>query len=221
MSFATKNASLLNLFALFGKPVPTEDSDIGRAVSILQTIADEHSHSFSVDADELAEEMLDNLKGWSVFNGNGACAPYAESHDGKRADGETRFIVIGAAYALAGLTLDDDYAPDEFDTLDELVTLMGGHDSDDFNFEFDGNEYRLIKSDEDVIWPIYRDAIQELVEDCYSDVLKLDKIPNFIAVSVDWEETAKNAYANGYGHQFSGYDGGECEADGYYIFRTN
>jgi hypothetical protein len=193
---------------------------MGRAVSILQTIADNHSHSFSVDADELAEEMADNLKGWSIFNGNAAFNPYAESHDGKRAEGETKYEVLAAAYVLAGLTLEESYTPDEFDALEELESMIA-EGLDDNNFEFDGNEYRLIKSDEDCIWPIYRDAIQSTLEDCYSDVLKLDKIPSFIAVSVDWEQTAKNAYADGYGHQFSSYDGSEYEAGGYYIFRTN
>lgn len=90
---------------------------------------------------------------------------------------------------------------------------------DDFYFEFDGNEYRLIK--EPAIWEIYKDAIKEIVEDCYSDVLKLDAIPSFIAVSIDWEQTAKNAYVDGYGHQFSSYDGSEHMVGGYYIFRTN
>ena len=60
--------------------------------------------------------------------------------------------------------------------------------------------------------------------DCYD--LKLDKIPDFIAVSIDWEQTTKNAYADGYGHTFAGYDGEEIEIIGnkgliYHAFRTN
>ena len=90
---------------------------------------------------------------------------------------------------------------------------------DDFYFEFDGIEYRLIQ--EHAIWEIYKDAIEETVKYCYSDVLKLDAIPSVIAVSIDWEQTAKNAYADGYGHTFSSYDGSEYEAAGYWIFRTN
>lgn len=88
---------------------------------------------------------------------------------------------------------------------------------DDFTFDFDGNEYRIIS--EDSIWGIYVDEIRQIVEDCYE--LNLDKIPDFIAVSIDWEKTAENAYADGYGHTFSGYDGSEENAGGYYIFRTN
>jgi hypothetical protein len=87
----------------------------------------------------------------------------------------------------------------------------------DFTLDFDGAEYRLIH--EDSIWEIYKEEIQRIVEDCYD--LNLDKVPVFIALEVDWEQTAQNAYADGYGHTFSGYDGSEEECSGYYIFRTN
>lgn len=90
---------------------------------------------------------------------------------------------------------------------------------DDFHFEFDGNEYRIIK--DSAIWEIYKEGIQEIVNDCYSDVLKLDDIPSFIAFEIDWEQTANNCYVDGYGHHFSSYDGSECEYKGYWIFRTN
>ena len=87
----------------------------------------------------------------------------------------------------------------------------------DFTFDFDGNEYRIISESE--IWGIYVAEIKNIVNECYD--LKLDQVPAFIAVSIDWEETAKNAYVDGYGHTFGIYDGNECEAGGYYIFRTN
>ena len=87
----------------------------------------------------------------------------------------------------------------------------------DFNFEFDGNEYRLIA--ESAIWGIYVEEIKNIVNDCYD--LKLDDVPHWIALEIDWEQTAKNAYDDGYGHTFSGYDGSEYEAGKYYIFRTN
>lgn len=103
------------------------------------------------------------------------------------------------------------------DAREAVETLRKKMGESDFTFDFDGNEYRIIKESD--IWDIYVDAIKNTVEDCYE--LNLDKIPDFIAWSIDWEETAKNAYADGYGHTFSGYDGGECEAGGYYIFRTN
>ncbi len=55
--------------------------------------------------------------------------------------------------------------------------------------------------------------------ECYD--LKLDSLPPFIAVPIDWEETAQNAYADGYGHTFASYDGDEHEAADHWIFRTN
>ena len=97
---------------------------------------------------------------------------------------------------------------DEFDLSDPDQTI-----------EFDGNEYRIIRESD--IWEIYKDEIQRIVEDCYSDVLNLDKVPSFIALEVDWEQTAKNAYADGYGHTFSHYDHSEIETKNHYIFRTN
>lgn len=87
----------------------------------------------------------------------------------------------------------------------------------DFIFDFDGNEYRIIS--EDAIWNIYVETIRDIVHNCYE--LNLDKLPDFIAFNIDWEKTAKNAYADGYGHTFSSYDGSEELAGGYYIFRTN
>lgn len=98
-----------------------------------------------------------------------------------------------------------------------IETLREKMGEDDFTFEFDGNEYRIIA--DSAIWDIYVEAIKEIVNDCYD--LKLENIPDFVAWSIDWEQTAKNAYVDGYGHTFSGYDGSEYEAGGYWIFRTN
>lgn len=168
MTYANKNAEILALWTAAGKEVPTEDSNIGRAVQILQTICDSQNHTIpQFICDETPDEVL--------------------------AD-----------------------ASDIFEALEELETHIG---IDDFTLDFDGNEYRLIAESD--IWEIYVDSIKQTVEDCYSDCINLDKIPSFIAVSIDWEQTAQNAFADGYGHQFSGYDGSEEEAAGYYIFRTN
>lgn len=101
-----------------------------------------------------------------------------------------------------------------FEAVEEIATHLG---EDDFYLEFDGNEYRLIH--DDAIWQIYVDEIKSIVGDCYD--LKLDDIPDFIAWEIDWEQTAKNAHADGYGHTFSSYDHSEQECNGYYIFRTN
>lgn len=89
--------------------------------------------------------------------------------------------------------------------------------SDDFYYELDGNEYRIISDSS--IWDIYVETIKEIVKDCYD--LKLENIPDFIAFEIDWEQTAQNAYVDGYGHTLASYDGEESEAAGYYIFRTN
>jgi hypothetical protein len=170
MSYESANAEILNLFRAAGKEIPHEDSNLGRAVQILQTICDAQNHTIpNYPEQDLHEDFED----------------------------DTSFI---------------------FEALEELETKIHEGD-DDFYFEFDGNEYRIIKESE--IWGIYFDEIKNTVEDCYSNVINLDKIPSFIAVSIDWEQTAKNAYVDGYGHTFSSYDGSEEEAAGYYIFRTN
>lgn len=103
-----------------------------------------------------------------------------------------------------------------------LITLYDdiefeSNDSLYFNIDFDGNEYRIIGDSE--IWDIYVEEIKNTVTDCYD--LKLDNIPDFVAFSIDWEQTAKNAYTDGYGHTFATYDGKETSSNGMWIFRTN
>lgn len=172
MTYETINREILALFAVTGKEIPTEDSNLGRAVAILQEICGTQSHTIP----EIKE----------------------------------------------GTSKEDAQAEvsDIFEALEEIENKIH-QGEDDFNLEFDGAEYRLIGESHEVIWPIYMDSIKDIVEDCYSDVLKLDQIPSFIAVSVDWEQTAQNAYVDGYGHHFSSYDGSETTAGGYWIFRAN
>ena len=98
----------------------------------------------------------------------------------------------------------------------EAIYNLRDNLTDDFNFDFDGNEYRIIS--EAVIWDIYVQEIKNIVTDCYD--LKLDSIPGFVAFNIDWEQTAQNAYSDGYGHTFSGYDGSEIEVNGYWVFRV-
>ena len=81
--------------------------------------------------------------------------------------------------------------------------------------EWDGAEYRVI--DEVAIWGIYVESITELVKECYLD--GGTGIPDWLAI--DWERTAENTLADGYGHHFSSYDGSESELNGFYVFRTN
>jgi hypothetical protein len=108
----------------------------------------------------------------------------------------------------------DDFDNDSIiEALDDIASKF----SDDFYFEFDGNEYRVLHQDS--IWNIYVETIKEIVKDCYD--LKLDKFPDFIALSIDWEQTAQNAYADGYGHTFASYDGEEIETKQHHVFRVN
>lgn len=130
--------------------------------------------------------------------------------------------IIDAYHSMSHF-VDDDSEPDENgdyddnrqELFDALESLACG--DDDFTLDFDGNEYRIIK--DSAIWEIYRDEIENIVNEWYD--LKLDKIPDFIAVTIDWEQTARNAYADGYGHTFASYDGDEREAADHWIFRTN
>ena len=112
-----------------------------------------------------------------------------------------------------------DAEDDETDNRQELQDFIDEFDlsESDQTIDFDGNEYRIIRDSD--IWDIYRDTIQGIVEDCYD--LNLDKVPDFIALSIDWEQTAQNAYVDGYGHTFSSHDGSEIETSLHWIFRTN
>jgi hypothetical protein len=103
------------------------------------------------------------------------------------------------------------------EALDNLDLELYSHSREDFSFEYDGNEYRIISQSS--IWDIYVETIKDIVNDCYD--LKLDNIPSFVSWEIDWEQTAKNAHVDGYGHTFSGYDGSELETKNHYIFRTN
>lgn len=119
--------------------------------------------------------------------------------------------IIDENHSIDGMNSDD---------IIEALENIDSEYSDDFTFDFDGNEYRCIHRDS--IWDTYVGTIQEIVNDCYD--LNLDKLPGFIAVSIDWEQTAQNAYADGYGHTFSSYDNSEIEPSAgnkHYIFRTN
>ena len=96
------------------------------------------------------------------------------------------------------------------DLFNELEDING----DDGYLTVDGMEFRLIE--EGAIWDIFVETIKDICEDCYGVTL-----PNFMQDCIDWEKVSINCYADGYGHTFSGYDGSELEAGGYYIFRTN
>ena len=106
---------------------------------------------------------------------------------------------------------------------DEVLEILRAlKDQDDFYQEIDGNEYRFIS--DFAIWDVYVEEIQHITEDCYEI-----KAPAWL--EIDWEQTAKNCYIDGYGHTFSHYDGNEYEftirnTDGitqsdWWVFRTN
>ena len=127
------------------------------------------------------------------------------------------------ASILAGI-IKENHSIDDFDdaTILEALEDIALNHSDDFTLDFDGNEYRIIQADS--ISDIYVQAIKDIVTECYD--LKLDKLPDFIALSIDWEKTAQNAYVDGYGHTFASYDGNEIEiaTSGrvqYHVFRIN
>ena len=217
MNYETYCKEILDLFRAAGKDVPHEDSDMGRAVQILQEICDSQSHIIP-DADEASDDIKTELENWGwEFDNTPDGRHYAVLID---EIGTTRFDSVNLSdvikQAAEVSNVDIDSTSEIFEALEEIEIHIG---EDDFNLDFDGNEYRIISESD--IWEIYVDAIKETVEDCYSDVINLDKIPSFIAVSIDWEQTAKNAYVDGYGHTFSSYDHSETEAAGYYIFRTN
>lgn len=114
---------------------------------------------------------------------------------------------------LAALEQTETIDDEDTELIDLYEIIESEADTDDFTLDFDGNEYRIIN--DDVIWSIYVETIQETVLDCYG----LDKIPGF--VEIDWEQTAKNCYYDGYGFTFATYDNEESEAGGFWIFRTN
>ena len=123
---------------------------------------------------------------------------------------KTHIAILRAIINEHNHYIDMDQAREAIEALQDVL-------ADDFTFDFDGNEYRIIS--DDAIWPIYRDDIQNIVEECYD--LRFDSIPAFVAFDIDWEQTARNVYSDGYGHTFSTYDHSEVEAGGYWIFRTN
>jgi hypothetical protein len=106
----------------------------------------------------------------------------------------------------------------EYSQVKELIEAIESplykNDCNDFTVEFDGEEFRVIH--DSAIWDIYKEGIKEITLDCY---LRESTLPDFLAV--DWEETARNCYVDGYGHHFASYDGEETEHRNWWIFRTN
>ena len=95
----------------------------------------------------------------------------------------------------------------------ELAELIDG--PPDFTFEADGCEIRAIH--ENSIREIAQEEMEETIKDCYLDGKNL---PWWIAI--DWRETVQTCIdADGYGHHFNSWDGGERDAEGYYLFNLN
>ena len=96
------------------------------------------------------------------------------------------------------------------DALDDIATK----ECDDFWFELDGYEFRIIAASQiDQIWT---DSLIEQIQDCYDG---LNDLPEF--VEIDWEATAENCKVDGMGHHFSSYDGSEHESSNFHYFLTN
>ena len=87
------------------------------------------------------------------------------------------------------------------------------HGNDFYVVLEDGREYRFI-NDAD-IEDIFHEECMQTIQDCYN----LENIPSFI--EIDWKATTNNCLVDGYGHQFSSYDGNEIEIEDWHIFRTN
>ena len=95
---------------------------------------------------------------------------------------------------------------------DSLIDEIG---YDDFTFETDYAEFRIIHEDE--IEEIWTNSLIDQIKECY-DGLGAD-LPSFVAI--DWDKTAENCKVDGMGHHFAWYDGQEHYSRPYYIFRTN
>ena len=126
-----------------------------------------------------------------------------------------------------------------FDADSALELIDGLKSAEEFMLEVDGQEFRLIHSDD--IDEIMQD---ELISDLYclgacnarfiSDMTELDTdtiqkaqendsfelLGALLAKDIETVQEAM-ASADGFGHHFSHYDGSEYEAGNWYIFRTN
>lgn len=176
MSYENDCSEILDLFIATGKEAPHEDSNLGRAVQILQTICDAQHGSYIGSLDIIQGAMTDD--------------EYTENYSN---------------------------ASELFEALDELEDHISDSD-DDFNLNFDGNEYRIIA--EPSIESIFRDTIENLIDECYPEV-KEALSRSWPVLTLDLDASVEAAMQDGYGHTFSGYDGSEEEAAGFYIFRTN
>lgn len=106
----------------------------------------------------------------------------------------------------------DDLYPNDY--LDLISDLEGVGDYDTIDHHALSREFLII--DEDEIDRHFHARIEELVKDCY---LNGRELPSFI--EIDWEKTAENCKIDGYGNEFSSYDGSEDLIDGWYVFCTN
>lgn len=199
-TFERQNSELLAVLQACGIETPYIDSDKGQAIAILQSIIDEH-HSL----DDVEEFIFPEFQEWINLQIESIKDLY-NIEDYQEAEKE------------AFQEWQEENQATFSEVLEALETLESKLGEDDFYFEFDGNEYRLIE--DSAIWEISRDEIQRIVEECYE--LNLDKVPSFVALSIDWEQTAANAFVDGYAHNFSSYDGEtDIEVGGYHVFYIN
>jgi hypothetical protein len=101
----------------------------------------------------------------------------------------------------------------------ELLNSL--YTENDFYWEADGAEYRIIC--EDVIEKIHTEEVKDQTQDAYLNTTYLEKL---WWIQIDWERTARIVReSDGYGHHFSKCDGSEQEFRldrvWYHVFRVN
>lgn len=201
VKFERNNSELLEILASCGIDANIDcASDKARCISILTDIIDEHHTMPSVDEFDydLSEPSIDSFD--TIEEYQEALQQWQE--DRKEAFQEWQ----------------ENNQSEFSEIIEALETLEYNLSDTDFTSEYDGNEYRLIS--DTVLFETYTEEIKNIIEDCYD--LKLKDIPDFVAFTIDWEQTASNALVDGYAHTFSTYDGStHIEVEGYNIFYVN
>lgn len=113
----------------------------------------------------------------------------------------------------------DDYTFDELkEIMQEILDQIESNEEDFYLNSLACGEVRVIH--EDVIDELWTEGLIDTTKECY-DLSAINELPSFIAVNIDWNQTAENCKVDGKGHHFSSYDGQEHNTGSYYIFRTN
>ncbi len=102
-----------------------------------------------------------------------------------------------------------------------ILDLEAEEDSEnDFIFEFEGVEHRIISESE--IDAIALEEIENSLKECYDISEAIESAPSFLQnyIDVDWASAAAHCLSSdGYGHHFNYWNGGEENIGNYYVFR--